>query len=424
MKKLIAILAAAALALACAGCGRTDVPAPSNPYEDGGYESEITIEKPEGAIERGGKYIDFVARVGTATGEDALRGSTLPYGIGGTDLGIPFYSPTQERLYFCFGDTYAGSDMSWPWNNNAILYTELFEFSRGIRFDGAVEGIATANNYGRNKLQITPDTELEANYTSGALTRAWHPGTELDVEGQVIDTNTCIPTGAIELGGSIYIFYMEVAGWGFGGTGQWCVHSNRVMKSSDGGKTFSQLPSLQWSYEEAPNFGQIFPVEAGDYVYIYGLRGGRMSSLKTARVKKADFENKDAYEYFVGYDGEEPVFVRGSEGLQYLLADRNENSSVIYGPCGEMTIVYNEYLSKYVALYQMGSSIVLRTSDTPYGPFSEADTVFSNGEFGLNDAYCAFTHPKMADAGGRRIYFLMSVWFPTYNVQLMELVLR
>ena len=43
MKKLIAILAAAALALACAGCGRTDVPAPPNPYEDGGYESEITI---------------------------------------------------------------------------------------------------------------------------------------------------------------------------------------------------------------------------------------------------------------------------------------------------------------------------------------------------------------------------------------------
>lgn len=419
-KKIFALVLAAALALALAACGGTETP--PGGYED--YEDETYVERPDTAIDRDGKYIQFVNHIGAATGEDALRGSTVPWGIGGTDLGIPFYSAAQDRLYFCFGDTYAGSGMAWPWNNNAILYTDNFDFSQGIDFDGHVEGIATTHNFGQKKLQITPDTALESNYPD-IVTRAYHPGTEMDrEEGAVVGTSTCIPTGAIEVNGSFYVFYMEVTDWNFGSTGQWCIHSNRVMKSTDGGKTFSQLDSLRWDYATAPNFGQIFPMEAGDYIYIYGLRGGRMSSLKLGRVKKADFENMAEYEYYVGTENGEPVFLKGNEGLEYILVDREETSSVIYGPCGEMSIAYNEYLSQYVALYQMGTSIVLRTSDTPYGPFSQVDTVFVNGEFGLNDAYCAFTHPKMMNAGGRRIYFLMSVWNPVYNVQLMELVLR
>lgn len=419
-KKFFALALALSMVFAAAGCTESTS---GGRYTGGDFEGDPII-RPETALDREG-ILDWVNAKGFVTGRDA-KVNTVPYGIYGTDLGIPFYSPSQERMYFCFGDTYAGDGFSWPWNSNALLYTDDLNFAGGIDWDGAVSGLSTLGNYGRANLQITPDVLLESNYPD-IVTKAYHPGTEMNRdEGAVVDTSTCIPTGAIELDGNMYVFYMEVTEWNFGPTGQWCIHSNRVMKSTDGGKTFAQLPSLKWDYDFAPNFGQIFPLEVGDYVYLYGLKGGRCSSLKAARVKKENFEDMSEYEYLVRYEADgAPVFVKGKEGLELILIDKNEAGSVILAPCGEMSIAYNDYLGMYVAIYQMGAEIVLRVAKEPYGPFDGTPyTVFNNGEFGITEAYCAFTHNLMTSNEGQRIYFMLSSWFPVYNVQLMELVLK
>lgn len=417
-KKFIALAFVLAAVSAFAGCGTDE------PLDNGGNFEGDPIIRPDAALDREG-ILDWVNAKGFATGSEA-KVNTVPYGVYGTDLGIPFYSPSQKRMYFCFGDTYAGKDFAWPWNSNALLYTSDLNFAGGIDWEGAVAGISTLGNFGQANLQITPDVRLSSNYPD-IVTKAFHPGTEMNLEeGAVVDTSTCIPTGAIELDGNMYVFYMEVTHWNFSATGQWCIHSNRVMKSTDGGKTFAQLPSLKWDYGFAPNFGQIFPLEVGDYVYLYGLRGGRSSSLKAARVKKESFENMQEYEYLVRYEADgAPVFVKGREGLDLVYADKTEASSVILAPCGEMSIAYNDYLGMYVAMYQMGAEIVLRVAKEPYGPFDGTPyTVFNNGEFGITEAYCAFTHNLMTSNEGQRIYFMLSSWFPVYNVQLMELVLK
>ena len=47
----------------------------------------------------------------------------------------------------------------------------------------------------------------------------------------------------------------------------------------------------------APNFCQIWPKRAGEYVYLYGIEGGRFGGVKLGRVKTENFENFDEYEY-------------------------------------------------------------------------------------------------------------------------------
>lgn len=415
MKKIFSFILVFILLFLAVGCK------PKIPFEDF-EDDEDEIIKPNTAITRDGRYVDYVNDLGYATGKDAYK-DTLRYGVFGTDLGIPFYSESEKRLYFCYGDTYSGDGFAYPWNNNALLYTDNLNLSKGINYSGIVSGISTFNNYGTKCLQITPDAYDNKNYPD-KVTEKYHPLTEVGEDGSIQKTSTCIPTGAIEVNNAYYMFYMEITSFGFGGTGQWCVHSNRVMKSTDNGKTWIQFSNLKWNYDNAPNFGQIFPLEVDDYIYLYGLKGGRQSSLKVARVQKANFEDMKEYEYFVGIKNDIPLFIKGDEGLLTIKTDKNDESSVIYGPCGEMSVIYNEYLNKYVATYQMGTSIVMRISDTPYGPFGIADTVLNNGEFNLNDIYGAFSNGKMTMAKGKKMYFMVSVWFPVYNVHLMELVLK
>lgn len=422
LKKLFIFFICIIIVFLLISCGINNNP-DKDPYEDYEDKDEIIV-KPDTAIDRDGRYIDYINKIGWATGQEA-QVSTLSLGIYGTDLGIPFYSQTQERMYFCFGDSYSNNDFGYPWNNNALLYTDSLNFKNGINYSGAVKGITTRYNYGTQgqTLQITPDAYMDENYPE-FVTEAYHPSTELDISGSILKTSTCIPTGAIELNGNFYMFYMEVTSSGFGDNGQWCIHSNRVMKSDDLGITWTQLNSLKWDYSFAPNFGQIFPLVVGEYVYIYGLSGGRIGSAKLGRVKIENFEDMSQYEYYTETRNDIPIFVKGNDGLAIIKNDITINSNVINGPCGEMSVIYNEYLNRYIATYQMGNSLILRISQNPYGPFGSADTVFQNGEYDCSSVYGAFANEKMTTNRGRRMYFMMSVWFPVYNVQLMEIVFK
>ena len=62
----------------------------------------------------------------------------------------------------------------------------------------------------------------------------------------------------------------------------------------------------------APGFCQVWPMISGDYVYFYGIEGGRFGGVQLARVKSVDIENFDRYEFFTGKsENGEPVFVQG-----------------------------------------------------------------------------------------------------------------
>ena len=206
------------------------------------------------------------------------------------------------------------------------------------------------------------------------------------------------------------------------GTGHYCgCHVN--------GATWTQVDILVWQAKDendvigiAPNFAQIYPMKADGYVYIYGIGGGRSGGTKLGRVLETEIEDFEAYEYFAGYNANgEPIWRKGSNGLSYI--KQRDSAYIIDLPCGEMCVTYNEYLKKYIAIYQSGSSLVYRTADTPWGTFSAPETILSTSA-DMRSAYGAFTCQQLSDHGGKRIWIMVSEWTPVYNVSQIEIVFK
>lgn len=97
-------------------------------------------------------------------------------------------------------------------------------------------------------------------------------------------------------------------------------------------------------------------------------------------------------------------------------------ATVASGPVGEPSVIYNRWLGSYLLMYlREGWGIVARTASTPEGPFSESHFVVGYGTYPA--LYGGFMHPSMVAEGGRKIYFALSQWLPTYNVRWMEATL-
>jgi len=96
------------------------------------------------------------------------------------------------------------------------------------------------------------------------------------------------------------------------------------------------------------------------------------------------------------------------------------------GNVSEMTIQYNDYLDKYVVLYGNGSNnVILRTADTPEGPWSDPVTIATSLKYpGL---YAPMIDPlsgtgMLTDGTNpdvSNLYWNMSIW-SNYNVVLMQ----
>ena len=80
-----------------------------------------------------------------------------------------------------------------------------------------------------------------------------------------------------------------------------------------------------------------------------------------------------------------------------------------------MSVQYNTYLNKYVAMYSDGAGrVVMRTSDSPEGTWSTATALVTSLQYpGL---YAPMMDPWST---GQDIYWNLSVW-GNYNVQLMK----
>ncbi len=84
-----------------------------------------------------------------------------------------------------------------------------------------------------------------------------------------------------------------------------------------------------------------------------------------------------------------------------------------------MSVQYNEYLKKYIVLYgDQFNNIVMRTSDTPEGAWSEATVLMAQQNGGI---YAPMMHPwSPSTAGtGSDLYWNLSLW-SEYNVMLMK----
>lgn len=340
--------------------------------------------------------IAYVYDIGFITGPESDNFELLQEaGIGGTDLGIPV--ETNGKMMLLYGDSFSGiGSHTGFWFSNFIAKSTDHDLHDGLSFDSVV---TTANGTARPFMQ------------------GLHQRNESDEESPNPNREvTKIPTGGITIGTSTYIFYMSVRYWGVGGA--WLVSYNQVVKSTDDLETWTNVEGLRWDDDEAFNFGQIYAVRGHDdpkMIYLFAIPGGRQGGTVLARVHEDDFENRAAYEYLTA----SATWTNGNAGL---LALENQPYYVISPSCSEMSVMYNSYLGKWMAVYLKGAQIIYQTADDIAGPYTETQAIVSSSQYaGL---YGGFVHRSYTDFDGQKFYIQLSMWVPVYQTKLIEVVLK
>jgi len=347
-------------------------------------------KKPSNAVSHSDK-VAFVSEVSRLTGPDSEQNkdTLLNAGLYGTDLGFPVELADGTMAYL-FGDSFSSSGMKGTWFSNFIALSKDNNFGDGLTFDSVI-------------------TNENSGYALPFAQGKHQGGNETDSSVEV----TKIPTGGITIGNTTYIFYMSIRFWGE--SGSWNVNYNQCIKSTDL-KNWTDVTSLKWSENDAPNFAQIYPMKDpnSDYIYIYGIPGGRSGGCVVGRVTEANFENFSEYEYQTA----KGTWKKGSTGLTSL----KTNPYYIISPAvSEMTVCYNPYLGKYMTIFYRNGSLVLLTADKPDGIFGNPISLLNQSDY--NGIYGGLTHANLLVDGGKAFYMTVSCW-AKYNVYWVKVVLN
>lgn len=331
--------------------------------------------------------------VAGVTGASSINRTDERWQIKGTDLGVMWQSGAGDILV-AFGDTFGRSwqghgSVATPdssdWRSNTLARSSDRHLADGMTLD------RFAQNVPGHARELMASRKVDA------------------------DEMTVVPTAGIAVGDRNYVHYMSVRSWGE--HGRWTTNHSGIAYSDDNGVTWVKDPRTRWPNE--PAAGAAFQMAAYAHhdgaVYVFGTPAGRTGALHLARVPDDEVLEPNAYRYWDG------------AAWSPLIADA---APIVAGPVGETSVQYNAYLDRWTMLHSVSGpgpsgdahvrAVVLRTADTPTGPWSPAQELVTDVE--LPGLYAPFMHPWSAASGDADLYFTMSLWEP-YNVYLMKTTL-
>ncbi|MGW2770657.1 DUF4185 domain-containing protein [Streptomyces sp. NPDC001275] len=371
MKRTTGRLLPAALSLASLVIGSLLAGAPTAAASAGAADA-----KAAGVVSR-------AERVAKLTGPGSTSATDVRWQLKATDLGIMWDNGKGEILT-AFGDSY-GNGWTGP---------------------GAAVGDQATLDWRCNLLARSGDRNLAdgMNIDSMATDRPGHAKQVLPCKRVNDDELTTIPTAGISVGNRQYMHYMSVRRWG--GPGEWFTNYSGIAYSDDNGENWVKDADARWQNNGSwsNKFQMAAMLKQGGYVYMYGTPNGRFGNVHLSRVPENQLLEPGAYRYWTG----------GS-----WVTDPGSATPVAGAPVGELSVQYSRYLGRFVMMYldDPGGSIVMRTSATPWGPWSDKQVVASGADF--PQLYGSFIHPWSADSNSPYLYFTMSQWQP-YNVYLMR----
>ena len=354
--------------------------------------------------------------------------------VYGTDLGVMWFNGDNGLTQVAFGDTFSGVNMTGNWRSNVLLLSDDTQL---------YDGLALINT--GPALQFIP----------AARNQVFFIGSEV----------TNIPSAAVYANGRNYVNYFSVKSWDT--PGRWTTNYSAVSMYDLATDKWvlqpSTVRSAGWFRSSTPyvagsqNFQQAAYVlqpeskvepGAARYVYAFGTPAGRTGSAFLSRVPEGAVTDLRQYEYWDGasWVRDKPAVAApiigdspNSAGLFGFVRDIANNPKFFGGwfaglvgaktggNVSEMSVQYNEYLDKYVVMYGNGANnVILRTADTPEGPWSTPVTVATSLQYpGL---YAPLVHPlsgtgeltdELGDPDLKNLYWNMSLW-GNYNVVLMK----
>lgn len=142
-----------------------------------------------------------------------------------------------------------------------------------------------------------------------------------------------------------------------------------------------------------PSFDKAF--RFGDSLYLYGgfNNGSRNQAVAVARVPVARYRERTAYRFWNG---------------SAWVDDVMQATGVMNDIPGGMSVSYNEYLQRYIAVHSgiFSNTIFIRTAPMPEGPWSQPMELMTglastNADTPYN--YSAVEHPELSREDGRTI---------------------
>lgn len=246
-----------------------------------------------------------------------------------------------------------------------------------------------------------------------------------------LNEGSLIPSGAIAYdtgGGAIrHVAFYWIPSWFSTTGGLWYTNYMGIAYSDDAGVTWTRQGVTGGSYQTVDTaavwannasytdgFQQGWPVDGNDgYFYVMCCPNGRFGTAKMMRVLKANVLTKSSYTYWDG-----STWNSSQAAAVTIFGDAQPAN-----PVGEPSIIFHQGTGLYVTTYldQTIYGIVLRTSATPQGPWTDKQTILLSAAFGNSDLYGGFIHPwssKAPNQGGD-LYFHVSLFAP-YGTFLMR----
>lgn len=353
-------------------------------------------------------------------GQPTTNQTQSRFGVVGTDLGSSFEH--AGRTYFLFGDTVRAGGRAQP-------------DEEGSRPGEGNDSIAVSDD-------LAPDDCLDLSFVSGPDGRFRSPR----VPGVSL-MGFEVPTSGFSDGQQMYVFFATDRS-----AQQQELGRSVLARSSDGGANFEFLYNVSTKVllhtssavvENATVPG--LPRADGKGVFIWGSGRYRKSDPTLAYLPLATAADRSTLRFFAGID---------EQGAPRWSDDDSTSATLFPQGCvGELSTGWNPFLQKWLMLFNCENprGIILRSSDAPWGPWSEPTVVFQPWDDG---GYCNFIHASWefrncdnlhgsgrqniwggsyapyqihslarGQEGETTIYFVMSTWNP-YQVVLMRSTLR
>lgn len=324
--------------------------------------------------------VENLTEIAQLTGPGAMN-DTQAAAVAGTDLGSMVN--LGDVTYFLFGDTFGERDpesyggQGAIWRSNVAAYTTDSDPSDGITFDGwrPVDDLGWAT--------ALVEGDHDANTGAGEVTK--------------------IPTGGFAVDGALYVNFMSVSFWGE--PGAWDANFAGLARSDDQGATWTRLEQPQWPGDS--NFIQISAAHVedpdGEHIYFWCIPSGRFGGVQLMRVPatRTAVESSAAYSYFSGV---------GADGSPRWSQDASDAETIVEPTVGELSVMWSEYLDRWIMTYSDAGSAYIREGITPWGPWGDALELVPGSEYpGL---YSPYLNPRYVSEDGRRVYFTLSLWGP------------
>lgn len=329
------------------------------------------------------------------------------YLVWGTDLGIPFYHPQTDRIYYVYGDSY--SDIyKRDWRTPIMSWSEQM-------------------------------TNNMASVRSGYFDDWLNDGT---MAKQLWTETTHIPTTAWSMNGRMYIWSMAVNFWG--GPGEWNTASSWLMYSENNGVSWTKMP---YKVADANERTAMAAAWTGDpnWIYFYVSYPGRLGHdpsgthpVYLMRVPKNTFPTFDIETEGYFLNGYYPEVEWVSKG------NWNHPTVIFSGNIGELSVTRFSSIDNYfIAMYQDytdsvpgNSRFTIAQSKNPYGPWSVSGTfdlaaVPNPYGSGFVNSYGGFMCNEISNQntpGSVDVYFTISEWGvdfgDRYNIHLLKIRLH